>query len=387
MHFFTLGVMIKWAKKKQPRRGKMCIIAGYSGKKQAAPILIEMLKKSEYVDGGLSTGIATIHEGKLYTAKVVGDVDVLLRESDAINLPGTTGIIHSRTGNNHISHAHPFTDDVGELALVLNGTSWGGGTEEFYELSNSIMNGFYDRGITIKSAIEAPNSKRRLKDGKTYHDTEPYALMIGDAVKDSAPETIKNDIANATRMALETLPIDVIVLNIHSRLPDTITLGSISRPMSFGFGDGEMYLATVPWAFPEEIGRRPVMFLPPTSIAQVTPSGLNILSTAMDGVRVEQIDTRLQRVVRESMEELLGDNADGALSIYDMPFEIDREWSKKHWYEPMVDSKFKPEGEVLKPSASLMYECLWSFYREGRLHFTDGKMKSGAKITKFWIDK
>ena len=47
----------------------MCIIAGYSGNKPAAPILIEMLKKAEYIDGGLSTGIATIHEGKLYMRK------------------------------------------------------------------------------------------------------------------------------------------------------------------------------------------------------------------------------------------------------------------------------------------------------------------------------
>ena len=50
----------------------MCIIAGYSGNQNAAPILIEMMKKEEYIDGGLSTGIATIHEGKLYYAKAKG---------------------------------------------------------------------------------------------------------------------------------------------------------------------------------------------------------------------------------------------------------------------------------------------------------------------------
>ena len=62
----------------------MCIIAGYTGDKPAAPIIIEMLKKTEYIDGGLSTGIATIHEGKLYMRKVVGDVDTLIRETDAL---------------------------------------------------------------------------------------------------------------------------------------------------------------------------------------------------------------------------------------------------------------------------------------------------------------
>ena len=49
----------------------MCNIAGYTGSRRAAPILLEMIKKQEYIDGSLSTGIATIHEGKLYTAKVL----------------------------------------------------------------------------------------------------------------------------------------------------------------------------------------------------------------------------------------------------------------------------------------------------------------------------
>ena len=53
----------------------MCNISGYAGNKQAAPILVEMLKKQEYFDGGLSTGIATIDdEGNLYYAKVFGSV-------------------------------------------------------------------------------------------------------------------------------------------------------------------------------------------------------------------------------------------------------------------------------------------------------------------------
>ena len=66
----------------------MCVIAGYSGNKRAAPILIEMMRKTEYIDGGLSTGIATIHEGKLYVRKVLGDTDMLVRETDALDLPG-----------------------------------------------------------------------------------------------------------------------------------------------------------------------------------------------------------------------------------------------------------------------------------------------------------
>ena len=51
------------------------------------------------------------------------------------------------------------------------------------------MQGFADRGIEIKSAFERTKDHdpiRLLKNGLGYHDSEPYALMIGDAVKDSS---------------------------------------------------------------------------------------------------------------------------------------------------------------------------------------------------------
>ena len=131
----------------------MCIIAGYTGKRAAAPILIEMLKKTEYIDGGLSTGIATIHEGKLYMRKVVGDVDTLLRETDVLSLPGTTGIIHSRTAGDHVETAHPFLSDDGELALVSNGTSWGCANEAFFEAENKRMNEFLDIRAFIDTLV------------------------------------------------------------------------------------------------------------------------------------------------------------------------------------------------------------------------------------------
>ena len=44
----------------------MCIITGYVGTKQAAPILIDMVRKAEGLDGGHYTGMATIHDGVIH---------------------------------------------------------------------------------------------------------------------------------------------------------------------------------------------------------------------------------------------------------------------------------------------------------------------------------
>ena len=368
----------------------MCIIAGYTGEKRAAPILIEMLKKTEYIDGGLSTGIATIHEGKLYMRKVVGDVDTLLSETDALDLPGTTGIIHSRTGGDHVEHAHPFLSDDEELALVLNGTTWGCATQEFYALKNAKMNELFDRGVKIRSAVfkvEDVPTKRFLKNGYGYHDSEPYALLIGDKVKDSPNETIREDIVWATKSVLEELPIDIITLTVHARIPDTITVGTVTRPMAIGIGNGEAYMCTTPLGLPECVTRGSVIFTPPTTVLQVSPKGVEIRSTEFADTRVEQLCFRIAKEVRTRLEGLLKVGEENAIDLYDIPFYT--EWDKI-WSAPMVDSKYVVENSRLKPVGSALYEGLWSFYKEGRLRMKLGTRitKSGKekKIMKFWLE-
>ena len=370
----------------------MCIIAGYSGNKAAAPILIEMLKKTEYIDGGLSTGIATIHEGKLYMRKVVGDVDTLLRETDALSLPGTTGIIHSRTGGDYVETAHPFLSDDGELALVSNGTSWGCATEEFFEAENRRMNEFLDRGLKIRSAVFKPNdptkkAQRILKNGYGYHVAEPYALIVGDILKDSPSNSIRDDMAVAMREALEDFPIDVINLALHARLPDTVTVATVTRPMTIGFGNGEMFMCTTPFGLPEEVTRGSVFFTPPTTVLQVTPKGIEIRSTSFSETRVEQIDFRIAKEVRLELEKYLKYGRENAIDLYDIPFYTD--WDNI-WSKPLVDSKYALENSRLKPVGPILYEGLWSFHKEGRLRWELGTRINTKgiekKIMKFWLE-
>ena len=365
----------------------MCIIAGYSGNKPAAPIIIEMMKKTEYIDGGLSTGIATIHEGKLYVRKVLGDVDALLSETDALSLPGTTGIIHTRTSNDFITCAHPFLDPYGKLATVENGTTLGTGSAEFFEKEVEIMNSFLERGMHPYSECELDpkkNPSKILKNGGTFYYIEPYPFMIGEELHNSTEENKREAFAKAVLNAHSTLPTDNITLSVHADIPDTIAIGNVTRPMSVGFGDGETYLATVPFAFPEDIQKRPIIHLPPTSVSTVTPKGLNVHTTTMPGVKVEQIDYRVAKFIRDEMETRLKGQKDSPLSIYDLPILSD--WLNI-WSEPRVDCKYVWDKGYLKQFAAVIYEGLWSFHKEGRLHSILGNKTNGnGKITRFWID-
>ena len=107
----------------------MCNIAGYVGEKNAAPILIDMLSRQEGIDAGFYTGIATVHEGKIYYRKVLGDLADLLEQTDAASLPGKVGIIHSRTkSGGPAAWSHPFvsngiSESEPNIAYVANGNS------------------------------------------------------------------------------------------------------------------------------------------------------------------------------------------------------------------------------------------------------------------------
>ena len=100
----------------------MCNIAGYIGDELAAPILLEMTERQQGFAGGYSTGIATIYDGELHSAKVVGDVSTLKAETIAANLPGKIGIVHSRSrGGGGLCWAHPFLDCEKRIAYLANG--------------------------------------------------------------------------------------------------------------------------------------------------------------------------------------------------------------------------------------------------------------------------
>src|ERR1700760_1432932 len=99
----------------------MCGIVGYVGSKNAAPIIVDGLRKLEY-RGYDSAGIA-IHDGK--SIEIVRTLGKLVKLSDALDkrtLQGSTGIGHTRWathGRPSEQNAHPHSS--GPVAVVHNG--------------------------------------------------------------------------------------------------------------------------------------------------------------------------------------------------------------------------------------------------------------------------
>lgn len=369
----------------------MCVIAGYSGKRRAAPLLIEMMKKIEYVDGGYATGIATVHEGKIYYAKAIGDVEMLLRTTDAMDLPGTVGIIHTRPNGEFFTITHPYFDADMTVAMVENGGTGATGCQALYDEFNRVMDELLDQGI-VSPASRDLNAERHknffTKDGKPYYYIEAYSNLLGYSLRGVKQTELKQRMVSEIKHLHERLPADNVIVAVHKDLSDTITVGTVTRPMSVLEADGETFIASLATAFPEELQDCPVTHLPQCSVSQITPAGLEIFVTEFDGVRSEQVTDRVRKYYKDFIVEHFSGRRENPLSLYEVQFPMEI------WSEPMVDCRYQGTIRPLKPMLYAVYQAFWELHREGRLHSRLGVVYSrditwpnvDCYFTKFWVE-
>ena len=191
----------------------MCGIVGVLGDHEAAPILVEALKRLEY-RGYDSAGIATIHEDKLDSRKAVGK---LVNLSDTLvhqPLAGKAGIGHTRWathGAPSVENAHPHSS--AEVAVVHNGI-----IENFKEIRAFLK----ENGLNHN----------------TDTDTEVIALLAqhfinqGLAPRDAAEQTIAR---------LEGAYALCFLFDGHDDLLIAARKGS---PLAIGHGLGEMFVGS-----------------------------------------------------------------------------------------------------------------------------------------------
>ena len=102
----------------------MCGIVGFTGNQNAAPILLDGLKKLEY-RGYDSAGIAVLGEEGIHMVKASGRIQNLVEKTqDGAALPGSTGIGHTRWathGEPTDVNAHPHMSNDEKIAIVHNG--------------------------------------------------------------------------------------------------------------------------------------------------------------------------------------------------------------------------------------------------------------------------
>lgn len=190
----------------------MCGIIAYKGEREAAPLVLDGLRRLEY-RGYDSWGIAVMDEPIRVVKKAgkVGEVD----EKDISSLTNSTlGIGHSRWATNGgvtDYNAHPHVSNDGRIALVHNGI-----VENHAELKSNLL----AKGYTFSSET----------------DSEVIVNLIQEYLAD-------NDLQAAVRKAFLDLEgrNAVVVIDRESGLLLGVRFGS---PLIVGIGDGEFFLAS-----------------------------------------------------------------------------------------------------------------------------------------------
>ena len=193
----------------------MCGIVGYTGPKEAYPIIITGLKRLEY-RGYDSTGVALLNSGlKVYKKK--GRVADLEQTLVGENLHANTGIGHTRWathGEPSDRNAHPHTSASGKLSMIHNGI-----IENYAQIKKELLN----KGYSFSSDT----------------DTEVLLNFI---------EDIKNnnncDLEEAVRVALKRITGAYCILLIDETDPETIIAARKGSPLVIGVGKGEHFLGS-----------------------------------------------------------------------------------------------------------------------------------------------
>jgi glucosamine--fructose-6-phosphate aminotransferase (isomerizing) len=194
----------------------MCGIVGYTGPKQAYPVILKGLQRLEY-RGYDSSGVALLKEGKLSVYKKKGKVAELEQEMLNKDTSANIGIGHTRWathGEPSDRNAHPHRSANGRFAMIHNGI-----IENYAQIKNELTS----KGYSFTSDT----------------DTEVLLNFI-----EHIQSNNNCDVEEALRIALKRVTGAYCILLIDENDPETIIAARKGSPLVIGVGKGEHFLAS-----------------------------------------------------------------------------------------------------------------------------------------------
>ena len=229
----------------------MCGIVGYTGSKQAQPIVLESLKKLEY-RGYDSSGIAT-REEKLVICKKEGPI--VNMEAELPKSDSTLAIAHTRWATHGVPsdvNAHPHSDSENTIAVVHNGT--------------------IDNYLNIKENLE--------KEGYKFNsssDSEVLPALIA--------KYYTGDLVQALHKSLEEIEGIFTIAVIHEDHPDEIVAVRNETPLVIGVGNSENYLASDIYAILKYTQQ--IIYPLDNQIVKLTSKSVEVFDDKLDAVDYE----------------------------------------------------------------------------------------------------
>ncbi|RMH11458.1 MAG: glutamine--fructose-6-phosphate transaminase (isomerizing) [Gemmatimonadetes bacterium] len=246
----------------------MCGIVGYTGSRQAGPILIEGLRRLEY-RGYDSAGLAVqAGDGDLVVVKRPGKLQALEAALEEHGMPeGTCGIAHTRWathGAPNEANAHPHASAGSDIALIHNG---------IIENASALRAKLTELGYAFRSET----------------DTETVVHLIDEAFRDNP--TLEDAVAAALLQVEGAYGLAVV----SSRDPGKIVVARNGSPLLIGLGaNGEFMAASDATAVIRHT--RDVVYLDDGDYAVLSPEGYQTYHLERGSVRrtVHQVNWDLE---------------------------------------------------------------------------------------------
>ena len=248
----------------------MCGIVGYVGKQQAAPLILEGLRRLEY-RGYDSAGISVLRDKGVHTLKKKGKIDEgLAKLLDAKPLLGVIGVGHTRWATHGPpcdENSHPHYDESGRIAVVHNGV-----IENYDRLKERF------KGHTFKSST----------------DTEVLAHLIGEhyekvlaqeATGHPLTKTDTHPLAQAVMDALREVIGAYGIAVVCSDYPDVMVGARRGSPLIVGVGKGENFLASDATAIASHT--REVIYLNDYDVVTLTADRFIVANLGNDTAKVQ----------------------------------------------------------------------------------------------------
>lgn len=237
----------------------MCGIVGFTGSQNAAPILLDGLKKLEY-RGYDSAGIAVLGENGIHMVKASGmikNLDAKIKGGAA--LPGHAGIGHTRWathGEPTDVNAHPHMSNDNKFAVVHNGI-----IENYAQLREELKG----KGFQFKSET----------------DTEVIVHLMD--------MYYEGDLKKAVLKTISRLEGAYALGILCAEEGGRIVAARQSAPLIVGVGIGENYFASDVTALVAHT--KNVIYMEDGEIADITPENITIYDTT--GKVLEKTVTRI----------------------------------------------------------------------------------------------
>ncbi|MBI5387085.1 MAG: glutamine--fructose-6-phosphate transaminase (isomerizing) [Verrucomicrobia bacterium] len=270
----------------------MCGIIGYVGRKQAAPLVLEGLRRLEY-RGYDSAGLSVLRDGRLHTHKKKGKIDEgLARLLQAQPLEGVLGLGHTRWathGPPSDENSHPHFDQSGRIAVVHNGVI------ENYERLKARLPGHTFQSSTDTEVLAHLIGVHydQLREGK-FSGSQVLKSSGGPGAARSPLENLQPEnlmtqgahpLAQAVMGALREVIGAYGLAVICADCPDVLVGARRGSPLIVGVGQGENFLASDATAIATHT--REVIYLNDYDVVTLTPERVDVASLGSDTAKVQ----------------------------------------------------------------------------------------------------